>query len=146
MALFLGRAGDLALLPEEARFFIFLGLLDLDLLLERFPAMNDSYLRRRTRTAFRGGIVNGAWPSFKIAANAGKTAPPAGLSVLRAGVRENGFVDRGGQCHVIELKHNRLPHEAMKRGETDRSELLPPFPRRGFGGRLVVLEEEIPFV
>src|SRR5207247_3868709 len=59
MPLFLGRAGDLALLPEEARFFIFLGLLDLDLLLERFPAMNDSYLRRRTRTAFRGGIVIG---------------------------------------------------------------------------------------
>jgi len=43
--LLFGRAADFALFREGARFFIFLGLLDLDLLLERFPAMNDSSLR-----------------------------------------------------------------------------------------------------
>src|SRR6266550_3327696 len=46
LLLLFGRAGDFALLPEEARFFIFLDPLDLDPLLERFPAINDSYFRR----------------------------------------------------------------------------------------------------
>src|SRR6267378_7483828 len=36
LLLLFGRAEDFALLPEGARFFIFLGLLDLDLLLARF--------------------------------------------------------------------------------------------------------------
>src|SRR5258705_8583276 len=96
-----GRARDFTFFPEEARFFIFLGLLDLDLLLERFPAMNDSYVRRRTAPAFRGGIVIGAWASFKLAGVRG-TRGPAGRSVLRASVREDGFVHRRRQQHVLE--------------------------------------------
>ncbi len=41
LALFFGRAEDFAFRFAAARFFIFLGLLDLGLLLERFPAMNE---------------------------------------------------------------------------------------------------------
>jgi hypothetical protein len=45
LALLFVRAEDFDFLfGEEARFFIFLGLLDLGLLLERFPAMNDPSL------------------------------------------------------------------------------------------------------
>jgi len=38
---------DFDLRAAEARFFIFLGLRDLDLLLERFPAMDRSFWREK---------------------------------------------------------------------------------------------------
>jgi hypothetical protein len=42
LALLFGRAADFGFRFEaDARFFIFLGLLDLDLLADRFPAMNE---------------------------------------------------------------------------------------------------------
>lgn len=42
LALLFGRAADFGFrFAAEARFFIFLGLLDLGLLPERFPAMNE---------------------------------------------------------------------------------------------------------
>jgi hypothetical protein len=45
LALLFGRDADFGFrFAAEARFFIFLGLLDLDLLVERFPAMNGPSL------------------------------------------------------------------------------------------------------
>jgi hypothetical protein len=44
LALLFGRAEDFGFRLAAVRFFIFLGLLDLGPLLERFPAMNDPSL------------------------------------------------------------------------------------------------------
>src|SRR4051812_4418029 len=65
LAALLGRLG------AEARFFIFLVPLDLDLLLEGFPGIKSSWFETRP-TAIRGGIINAYGVAIKSGSEGGE--------------------------------------------------------------------------
>src|SRR2546426_8550811 len=110
---------------EEARFFIFLGLRDLGLFPDRFPAMNDSssgdepfYFRWRHSNWSLLGVQD--WNEVDVSRGR--------VSVLRTSVRKDRLVHRGGELDVLEAQHRRLSLESVERGEAHRAEPGPLFP------------------